>query len=116
MNHYRMNIRLATASALSLGLLLAGSLASAADAPGNHPQAPGYGPGMMDSLTPDQRQQHWEQMQQGGYGPGSNLTPEQRQQQWEQMHQGGYGPGMMGSGQGGMMGVPAAAPPAARSQ
>ncbi|WP_295391455.1 hypothetical protein [uncultured Thiodictyon sp.] len=66
MNHYRMNVRLATASGLSLGLLLAGSLASAAEAPGNQPQAPGYGPGMMYNLTPEQRQQHWEQMQQGG--------------------------------------------------
>ncbi len=30
---------------------------------------PGYGPGMMRGITPEQRQQHWEQMRQRGYGP-----------------------------------------------
>ena len=37
-----------------------------------------------------------------------NMTPEQRQQHWEQMRQSGYGPGMMGRGAGTMMGAPAA--------
>ena len=65
----------------------------------------GYGPGMMmRGMTPEQRQQHWEQMRQQGYRPGMGraygpgmmrgMTPEQRQQHWEQMRQQGYQPGM----------------------
>ncbi len=59
---------------------------------------------MMRSATPEQRQQHWEQMRQQGYGPGMmrNAAPEQRQQHWEQMRQQGYGPGVAGYGPGPM--------------
>ena len=70
------------------------------------------GPGMMYNWTPEQRQHHWQQMRQFGYGPGMmspgmmyNRTPEQRRQHWNQMGQmRGYGPGMM-------MGPPAASSP-----
>ena len=89
MTVYSTTARLATASALSLGLLLTGSIATATDAPpppatqpSTPPTAPAYGPGMM------------------GAGLMDNMTPEQRQQHWEQMRQSGYGPGMMGQGQG----------------
>jgi hypothetical protein len=34
---------------------------------------------------------------------GGSMTPEQRQQHWEEMRRQGYGPGMMGPGRG-MMG------------
>lgn len=70
----------------------------------------GYGPGMGRSMTPEQRQQHWDYMRQQGYQPGMGrtMTPEQRQQHWEDMRRQGYGPGMMGPGMmgpgGGMMG------------
>lgn len=102
MTVYSITTRLATATALSLGLLLSGSIATAADAPpaaqpSTPPTAPAYGPGMMDNMTPEQRQQHWEQMRQSGYGPGMM----------------GQGQGMMGQGVGTMMGAPAGAPPAA---
>ena len=74
-------------------------------APGYGPcMGQGYGPGMMRGMTPEQRQQHWEQMRQQGYQPGMGrgygpgmmrgITPEQRQQHWEQMRQQGYQPGM----------------------
>ena len=71
----------------------------------------GYGRGMMHGMTPEQRQQHWAQMQQRGYGPGMGrgMTPEQRQQHWEQMQQRGYGPGMgRGYGRGMMYWMPPA--------
>ena len=41
---------------------------------------PAYGPGMMGDMTPEQREQHWEQMRQQGYNPGMGR---------------GYGPGMI---------------------
>ena len=74
-------------------------------APGHGPcMGQGYGPGMMRCMTPEQRQQQWEQMRQQGYQPGMGrgyargmmrgMTPEQRQQHWEQMRQQGYQPGM----------------------
>jgi hypothetical protein len=49
-------------------------------------------------MTPEQRQQHWQQMQQQGFVPGMgrSMTPEQRQQHWEQMRQQGFGPAGMG--------------------
>ena len=107
MTVYPITTRLAAATALSLGLLLSGSIATAADAPpatqpSTLPTAPTYGPGMMgpgmmDHMTPEQRQQHWEQMRQSGYGPGMM----------------GQGQGMMGQGFGTMMGAPAGTPPAA---
>ncbi len=109
MTVYLTTTRLAMASALSLGLLLTGSITSAADAPpasqSSAPSpAPSYGPGMMYNMTPEQQQQHWEQMRQQGYGPG-------------RMGNGpggmGYGPGTMGQGPGTMMGAPAGTPPAA---
>jgi hypothetical protein len=106
MTVYSIATRLVTATALSLGLLLAGSIATAADAPpatqpSTPPTAPAYGPGMMapgmmDNMTPEQRQQHLEQMRQSGYGPGMM----------------GQGQGMMGQGVGTMMGAPASTPPA----
>jgi len=107
MTAYSMTTRLAKAPALSLGLLLTGSIAAAADAPpaaqsSEQPRTPAYGSGMM------------------GAGMMSNMTPEQRQQHREQMRQSGYGPGTMGQGQGmmgqdpeAMMGAPAGTPPEA---
>jgi len=49
---------------------------------GNMPRGqnnPGYGPGVMQNMTPEQHQQHWKQMRAQGYGPGAmqNMTPEQ---------------------------------------
>jgi len=102
-----------TAAALSFGLLLAAQSAMAANSSSTtqsslqtatHGYGPGMmGPGMMYNWTPEQRQQHWEQMRQTGYGPrlmGSgmmnNWTPEQRRQDWAQMGQMmGYGPANM---------------------
>ena len=109
MTGYSTIARLAMANALSLGLLLAGSITRAADAPAASQSsapspAPTYGPGMMYNMTPEQQQQHWEQMQQHGNGPGG-------------MGNGpggmGNGPGSMGQGPGAMMGAPAGTPPAA---
>jgi hypothetical protein len=107
MTAYSITTRIATATALSLGFLLTGSIATAAEAPpatqpSAPPTAPTYGPGMMgqgmtDNMTPEQRQQHWEQMRQSGYGPGMM----------------GQGQGMMGQGVGTMRGAPAGTPPAA---
>jgi len=109
MTVYSTTPRLATATGLSLGLLLTGSITTAADAPpppaaqpSTPPTAPAYGPGMigpgkMDNMTPEQRQQHPEQMRQSGYGPGMM----------------GQGQGTMGQGVGTMMGAPAGTPPAA---
>lgn len=95
---------------ISLMVVLAGAMvmpvAAMADAP-TYPY-PMHGPGMMmgynpwAQLTPEQRQQMWQYMQQQGYGPGMmgygggpQLTPEQRQQMWQYMQSRGYGPGMM---------------------
>ena len=104
---------------LAMALLLGWTPVSAQEkqetsAPGFGPRmGQDYGPGMMRGMTPEQRQQHWEQMQQQGYQPGMgrSMTPEQRQQHWEQMRQRGYQPGMgRGYGPGMMQGMP---PPAA---
>ena len=77
-----------TASALSLGLLLSGPLAMAAQAPAaTPPPAPAIE--TYPSWTPQERQQHWEQMQQSARELWAkvNLSPEQRQQYWEQVQQ-----------------------------
>lgn len=86
------------------------------------PTYPPHGPGMMGpgygmQMSPEQRQQHWEEMQQyhqqqgmphgpGMMGPGygMQMNPEQRQQHWEDMQQYHqqrgmpHGPGMMEPG------------------
>lgn len=117
MNILSAKTHLFTTTALSLGLLLAGQSAMATGTSSTTPSSTqtatqGYGPGMMGpgmmyDWTPEQRQRHWEQMRQAGYGPWMmgpgmmgpgmmyNGTPEQRGQQMGQMM--GYGPGMMGS-------------------
>jgi hypothetical protein len=74
-----------TAAALSFGLLLAGQSAMATDSSSTTQSSPrtatqGYGLGMiglgmMYNWTPEQRQQHWEQMRQMGYGPGMMMGP-----------------------------------------
>jgi hypothetical protein len=67
------------------------------------PAYPPHGPGMMMGppgygmqMSPEQRQQHWEQMQQhhyqmhgpqSGRGYGGQMSPEQHQQHWGQMQQ-----------------------------
>ena len=78
-----------TASALSLGFLLCGQLATAADAPAATP-APVPAIETYPSWTAQERQQHWEQMQQSARELWAkvNLSPEQRQQYWEQVQQG----------------------------
>jgi len=60
-------------------------------------RAQGYNPGMMRGMTPEQREQHWAQMRAQGHRPGMmhGMTPEERQKHWEQMRSQGYGPGMM---------------------
>jgi hypothetical protein len=71
-----------------------------------HAQPYGYGPGMWQQMTPEQRQLMWERMHWwGGWGGGPGMmmgpgmgqlmTPQQYQQWWEQMRRRGYGPGMM---------------------
>ena len=75
-----------TAAALSLGLLSAGQSAIATNASSTTQSSqqrpsPTYGPGMMGpgmmyNWTPEQRQQHWEQMRQMiGSGPGVMVGP-----------------------------------------
>jgi hypothetical protein len=93
------------------------SIPSAAMAqPSGPPYGMMMGPGMWQNLTPEQREQMWQNMQrmreymlQQGYGPGmmgpgmwQYITPEQREQMWQNMQrmreymlQQGYGPGMM---------------------
>ncbi len=103
MNRLFKKSRRFTLPALALGLLMGGQTVLAQGqgrgGPSPGPGAGGYGPGMigpgmMRNATPEQRQQHWEQVRQQGYGPGMmrTATPEQRQQHWEQMRQQGYGP------------------------
>jgi len=90
-----------TAAALSLGLLLAGSPAMAADAPPATLSSAPLPAVIYPLWTPEERRQsfeqmlqrgreHWEQVQQSArelwvkWGP----TPEQRQQYWGQIQQG----------------------------
>lgn len=126
MNIYSVKRHPRTAAALSFGLLLAVHSAMATEPSSTQSSrqttTQGYalgmmGPGMMYNWTPEQRQQHWQQMRQIGYGQGMmgpgmmyNGTPEQRRQYWNQMGQMmGYGPGMM-------MGPPAASSPQVSGQ
>jgi len=91
------SLRIATAAALSFGIVLAGQSVFAKDASGANQPAqettvPNYGPsmmgpGMMYGGTPAQRRPYWGQTDNRGYGPGmmGYMTPEQRQQNLEQM-------------------------------
>ena len=67
-------------SVMALLVALSGSPALAADGQASSigMPPPGYGPGMMSGMTPDQRQQHWEQMRRQGYSPGMGrgMNPE----------------------------------------
>ena len=80
MTVYSTTTRLTMANALSLGLLLTGSITSAADAPAASQSsapspAPAYGPGMMYNMTPEQQQQHWEQMRRQATAAGIGNGP-----------------------------------------
>jgi hypothetical protein len=81
--------------ALTLGIALCAPL-GVADAQWGRGYGP-MGPGMMQDWTPEERRQHWEQMQRYGRGPSMmrNMTPEERERHWEWMRERGYGPGMM---------------------
>ena len=85
-----------SATALSLMLLCSPALAENEQKSTTSTPPATYGPGMMQGMTPEQRQQHWDQMREQGYSPGMgrHMTPDQRQQHWEQMRQQGYGPGV----------------------
>jgi hypothetical protein len=98
---------IAAALLLLAGLPLGAQAQEPATTPSvSTPPCAGMGPGMGRMMTPEQRQQRFEQMQ--------RMTPEQRQQHWEQMQQlrqqrweqmgpGGFGPGGYGPGMGRMM-------------
>lgn len=87
-----MKLRL-TIMAVTLGLLLPTVHAQNAT-PQVSPPPPGAGMGRH--MTPEQRQQRWEQMRQQGFTPGMGrqMTPEQRQRHWQRMQQQGLAPGM----------------------
>lgn len=78
-----------TASALTLGLLLSGPFAMAADAPVAPPSTAAAPAATEFQWTPEARQQYWDQMQQKAKALWTKwgLTPAERRQYWEQMQQ-----------------------------
>ena len=84
--------RATMAAALSLGLLLSGPLAMAAEAPTPTatPSVASPADGYPHHWTAEQRQQHWENVQQGARDLWAKWapTPEQRQHYWEQVKRG----------------------------
>lgn len=76
-----------TATVLSLGFLLSGSLAMAADAPAVTPSIDPASANIYPHWTPEQRQQYWVELQQKANDLWTKwgLTQEQGQQYWEQM-------------------------------
>lgn len=90
MNMHTTTLRLTTAaSALSLGLMLSGSLATAADPPAATLSTATPAVETYPSWTFEERKQHWQQLQESARDLWAkvDLTPEQRQQYWEQTQQ-----------------------------
>lgn len=99
-NHVAPAALMAVSIAFSIPAAAAGSSGGPIQVQGPGGGYGPMGPGMMYDWTPEQRQQHWEQMQQyrGGRGMMWNMTPEERERHWQWMRERGFGPGMMGPG------------------